>query len=396
MSTLIEVQVDDRVPVTGYLVLDSFVGGEAHGGLRIAADVTAERLREAARTMTLKYGWAGLPVGGAKAGILVPNGTKELDRTLMIRNFGRAIEPFLTSGRYVPGEDMGSTVDDIKVLLRAAGLHPKPWSLMFAASGLYTGVGVCAAALATAAVLDLPAKDLRVSIEGFGTVGSSAARRFHQAGAKVVAVSTIKGGLYDENGLDVPALLSLRRRHGDDCVLRYEKGEALKSTSLVAVPAHVFCPCGVMHSITMENVGSVRAGIVCPGANVPATDEAQTVLEERGVAFIPDFVANCGGVMGSSMSRAGLQRDEVAAIVARRLHEKTELLVIDAREQQRTLRDMATELSLRDFAEAKARYEQKSATQALLRLGVGIYRRGLVPRPLLRPLGRRYYNFPQP
>ncbi len=106
---LIEVHIEGAVPVTGYLALDSFVGGAAHGGLRIANDVTADRLRQAARTMTLKYGWAGLPVGGAKAGLLVSPDATELDRALMLRAFGEAISPYLRNGVYVPGEDMGSS-----------------------------------------------------------------------------------------------------------------------------------------------------------------------------------------------------------------------------------------------------------------------------------------------
>ena len=396
MSMLFEVHTDTDSPVTGYLVIDSSVSGESHGGLRIADDVTAERLQLAARTMTLKYGWAGLPVGGAKAGLLMSPNTSDLDRALMLRAFGRAIEPHLRTGAYVPGEDMGSTVDDIRAVLKAAGLKPKPRSLMYTASGVFTGVGVCATALAIAESLDLPAKGLRVTIEGFGNVGASAARRFHSAGAKVVGISTIKGALYNENGLDVPALLSLRRRSGDDAVLDREFGDAAPSQALITLPADVFCPCANMHSITIENVRSLQARVVCPGANVPATEEAEAVLDQQQVVVVPDFVANCGGVLGSSMSRAGLGRQEVTTILQQRAHDRTSLLILDAREQRLTLRELATELALRRFAETKERYERKTPARSLMRLAVGIYRRGLIPRPLLAPLGRRYYQSPLP
>jgi len=396
MSTLIEVHTEGVVPVTGYLALDTLVSGAAHGGLRIAADVTADRLVQAARTMTLKYGWVGLPVGGAKAGLLVSPGTSDLDRSLMLRGFGQAIRPYLKSGMYVPGEDMGSSTDDIRALLAAAGLKPSPRSLMYTASGMYTGVGVCAVGLTAAAALDLPAKDLRVVIEGFGNVGASAARHFHAAGAKIVAVSTLKGALYKESGLDVPDLLSLRRRYGDDAVLRPNVGNVVPGSSLIGLPADIFCPCAEMEGITASNAAELQARIVCPGANVPATDEAEQMLYERNVMFVPDFVANCGGVLGSSMSRAGLGREEIVDIVERRLREQMDLLIVDAREQRRTLTDMATEIAMQRFDENKAQYERKSITQSFTRLAVGVYRSGLLPRRLLAPLGRRYYGIHEP
>ncbi len=146
---------------------------------------------------------------------------------------------------------------------------------MFTASGMYTGVGVCAVGLAAAASLDLPAENLRVIIEGLGNVGASAARRFHEAGAKVVAVSTLKGAVYNQNGLDVPELLSLRRRYGDDAVARPDLGAAVPQSSLAGLPCDILCPCAEMESITVSNAQQLTARVVCPGANVPATEEAE-------------------------------------------------------------------------------------------------------------------------
>ncbi len=392
MSTLIEVQVGGTVPTTGYLALDSFVAGEAHGGLRIASDVTPERLALAAHAMTLKYGWVGLPVGGAKAGLLISPDTSRLDRALMLRAFGKAIEPYLRKRTYVAGEDMGSTVEDIKVMLQAAGLKATPGSLRHAESGAYTGVSVCASALMAAESLNMEAKDLRVLIEGFGNVGASAAARFHAAGAKVVGVSTAKGAVYNAYGLDVPEMLSLRRRLGDDAVLHRGLGEAVPVESIISLAADVFCPCATMHSITGRNVGSLQARIVSPGANVPATDEAERAMLDGGVLLIPDFVANSGGVLGSSMARAGLSQDEITQYIQDRMGEQIPLLILDAQEQRRTIRDVATEVALNRFEETRAQFERNSPVQALKRLGVGVYRSGLIPRPLLKPLGRRYYG----
>ncbi len=392
MSIFLEVKIKGDVPVTGYLALDSFVGGAAHGGLRMTDDISADLLQRAAHTMTLKYGWARLPVGGAKAGIHITPGSNAAERTSALRKFGQAIGPYLRTGMYVPGEDMGSTEADIEILLASAGLRPLPESLIYTTSGMYTGVGVYAAGVAAALSLGLACKGLKVTIEGLGNVGSSAAKWFHDAGARVIAVSTINGTLLNENGLNVPQLLSERQALGDEVVLQSGFGDALPPESLVHIPTDILCPCAIMHSITIDNAGSIIASVICPGANVPMTDEAEEKLLNRGVLLLPDFVANCGGILGSSMSRAGLRREQVATIVSRRVAHETTNLIGTARQVKRSLNSVAIETATQRFLEAKSRYEHRSPARVLIRAAVGIYRRGLIPRPLLRPIGRWYYD----
>ncbi len=392
MSILLEVRVEGDVRVTGYLALDSFVGGSAHGGLRIANDVSADLLQRAAHTMTLKYGWVHLPVGGAKAGIHIAPGSNSAERASALRAFGQAIRPYLRTRMYVPGEDMGSTEKDIKILLASAGLKPLPGSLMHTTSGMYTGVGVYAAGIAAASSLGLACKGLKVTIEGLGNVGASAAMWFHEAGARVIAVSTINGALFNENGLNVPQLLSERQALGDEVVLQSGFGDVLPAESLVHIPTDILCPCAIMHSITITSARSITARVICPGANVPTTDEAEETLLKRGVLFLPDFVANCGGILGSSMSRAGLRQEQVATIVNRRVAHETTNLIVAARKVNGTLHSVAIETATQRFLEAKARYEHGSPARVITRAAVGIYRRGLIPRPLLAPLGRWYYD----
>ncbi len=389
---LIEVRCGGTPEVKGYVAVDSLVAGAAHGGLRISMDATPELLQRAARTMTLKYGWAGLPVGGAKAAIRADSASPAHERTALLLGFGSAVAPYLRSGMYVPGEDMGSSPEDIAAVLRAAGMRPLPRSLMYTSSGEYTGVGVCASALAAARHAGVPAEGMRIVVEGFGNVGSSAAFQFHRSGARVVAISTVLGGLRNDAGLDIPALVDARRELGDAVVRDARFGDCVAPDSLPATPAEVFCPCAIMHSLTMKNAGQLIARIVVPGANVPYTEEADRVLQARGVLAIPDFVANCGGVMGSSMSRGGLAQDRVASVVARRVGGETERLLCAAAEEQRSVRSVATELALKRFYEAKQRYEGRSPGKVAVRAAVAAYRHGLVPRPLLARAAGWYYD----
>jgi glutamate dehydrogenase/leucine dehydrogenase len=110
------------------------------------------------------------------------------------------------------------------------------------------------------------------------------------------------------------------------------------------------------------------------------------------VLAIPDFVANCGGVLGSSMSRGGLSRDRIASIVARRVGGEAERLFAEAAEEERSLRSVATELALKRFHEAKMHYEGRSPGRTLTRAVVAAYRRGLLPRSLLAPAAGWYYD----
>lgn len=169
-------------------------------------------------------------------------------------------------------------------------------------------------------------------------------------------------------------------------------GTALPAEAIIGLPVDVFCPCAVMHGITAENAASLQARLVSPGANVPATREAEVIMRERDVLLLPDFVANCGGVLGSSMSRGGLGQKEAIAMIQDRIREQVSLLILDARELRRSLLDVATEMALQRFEATKARYERRSPREAIMRLGVGAYRSGLIPPRLLTPLGRRFYG----
>ena len=342
--------------------------------------------------MTLKYGFARLPVGGAKAGIMASLDLPSHERKAMLQSFGVALRPYLAGHIYVPGEDMGSSADDIEELMRAAGMRPLPRSLMYAASGYYTGVGVCASTVAAAHHIGIEPADLRVVIEGFGAVGASAAMAFHQLGARIVAVSTSKGGLRNDRGVDVPRLLELRTSLGNEVVNQHELGDLMAREKLSSIPCDAFVPCAIMHSIDMQRVPGFGARLLVPGANVPCTDDAERVLTERGVTVVPDFVSNCGGVLGSSISRAGLSEAEVASVVARRVADEVATLLSDATANRRTIRAVATELSTERFALAKHSYERPSAVGRLFRLGVGLHRSGLIPRPLMAPVARWYFD----
>src|SRR5262249_47440775 len=137
----------------------------------------------------------------------------------------------------------------------------------------------------------------RVAVQGFGNVGGVAARIFHEMGAKVVAVSDALGGLYNPDGLDIPALRDCANRDGT--LTTHAGGEPISPKDLLELEADVRVPAAIENQITAENAGRIQAKIIIEGANGPTTPAADHILRERGIFLVPDVLANAGGVVVS-------------------------------------------------------------------------------------------------
>jgi glutamate dehydrogenase (NAD(P)+) len=145
--------------------------------------------------------------------------------------------------------------------------------------------------------LGLPLSGARVVVQGFGNVGSVAARLLHEMGCRVVAVSDVRGGIYNPEGLDLPRLLdSVRARQW---VQEYPGGDPISNEALLTLPCEILIPAALEGQLTGKNAGAVQARLVVEGANGPTTAEADPVLRDRGVLILPDILANAGGVIVS-------------------------------------------------------------------------------------------------
>jgi glutamate dehydrogenase (NAD(P)+) len=160
-----------------------------------------------------------------------------------------------------------------------------------------TGRGVAYVMAEAMAHLTLPLQGARVVIQGFGNVGSIAARSLHEMGCRVVAVSDVQGGTYNPKGLDLPALLAMQR--AGQWVRQHPGGEPVTNEELLGLPCEVLIPAALGGQLTSANAGAVQARLVVEGANGPATAEADRLLRSRGVFIIPDILANAGGVIVS-------------------------------------------------------------------------------------------------
>jgi len=376
----------------GFVAVDSTIEGRAHGGLRMMPDVSQDELARLARAMTLKFGFLGLPQGGAKAGVLGdPESGAEARRALLHR-FARAIRPLLARREYTPYEDMGTTRGEIRQMLEGVGLLVPRRNYQGNPSGDYTAGTVFEAARAAGAVRGLDLAGSRVAIEGFGEVGQPLAQMFVRAGSRVVAISTSFGGLYDPGGLDIPKLCALARQLGGLAVQKYDAGKRIENSRLKELPADIFCPCARHNTIQATDVAGTPAAILSCGANCPVAPEAELLLWQRGVVCVPDFVANSGGVLGGTMQFCGWRPAEIYAFLEQFFRPAVGRLIRAALEAGKPLRKMAEDLALTRFDEVKRRAERPSLAGRCFSAGVALYRAGWLPAGLVRTLSRGYFS----
>jgi glutamate dehydrogenase (NAD(P)+) len=384
---------DAQSNLHGFLVIDSTVRGRAVGGLRMLPDASLEETKELARTMTLKYAFAGLASGGAKASIVGDPEMPAAEKHDVLARFFTALRPLLQNRIYIPRPDMGTSNAELERARACARLEKRRYAQMPGdRSGLYTGFSVVGAALGALEYLQLPPDGYRVAIEGFGKVGSSAARLFAAHGAHIVAVSTRYGAIYSAKGLDVAELCRLYEAHGSRAIEAYRDADRIGIRELLELEVEVLSPCARFHSIDTDNAVRVQAKIIAPGANNPTVPEADQMLFARGRISLPDFVTSTGGMLGETMEFAGLEEAEIKPLLVGKFRQKTREILRSAEAAHRPLREfLEPQLWVRSRA-IKARAEQRSLRRRLFFMGRALYRCGLVPRLVARRIAPRYFD----
>lgn len=362
---------DNSLDLKGYLVVDRTIDGLCAGGLRMATDVSMLQLETLARLMTLKFGAMGVRIGGAKSAIVASRTSDGADS--LIRRTAELLEPFLRSW-YLVGEDLGTKGADVAMIYQHIGLDPIEFVRQKLArrgievtapegfslddfmsdefAGRVAGYGVAQAAEVAAATRELRPGDLRVSIQGFGSVGRAAALRLVESGFTVVAVSDVDGTIYAPTGLDVEELDQARDDKGliDRAAIR-QPIETLPGEDWYTVAAQVLVPAAVENAITTRDVSRVNREVklVIEGANGPVTGEAEALLEEREIAVVPDFIANAGSAAAFGLLITGqATMSDVFPEYCRRIGEAT-AEVLGNRGAGSTARDRAVTLAGRTF-----------------------------------------------
>lgn len=392
MTVIYRIDTDDGTNVSGYLVIDSLSAGRCYGGLRMAPEIPLDSLIQAARTMTLKYAFIGLPFGGAKAGIIADPEMPLAEKRQLLKSFGRALKPLLETRTYIPGGDLGVTDEDIRFMLTTNGVKVLPRALTFQTIGFYAGLTVFAATVSATKHIGLDLTGASVAVEGFGNVGSSVAEAFWRRGAKVVAIGTNRGAIYDVKGLDIGVLLTLRNQVGSDVVNQFKGAEHIDKSQLATLPVDIFCPCAQPYSITCDNAPQVKAAIISPGANVPTTAEAEEILFQKSIISLPDFVANCGGILAGSMRRAGLGDNFVRHFIEHNFSQKVSNMLEMAEREGISIRAYAHRVTVDKLHRLKTAQQKKNVTNRILNIARELYRNGVIPYQFFTPIAPKYFN----
>ena len=287
-----------------YVVYHNTARGPAKGGIRISPDVTLDETTDLAERMAWKTALVRIPFGGGKSGIRMDaTRLSALERADMIREYVHLLEFDLMNGVYIPAPDLGSRPSDMAtiygqthLLASVTGKPPRLGGLPGRREA--TGRGVAhSAKLALTRILKRDVRGATVAVQGFGNVGSWAAKFLSDSGATVVAVGDSAGGWVDTKGIDVEAVMKRASVAG---ALGPERiGDRISNEELLALDVDVLVPAAVENVLTKETAPSVRAKLVVEGANGPTTDAGDAALERKGVVAVPDFLANSGGVIAS-------------------------------------------------------------------------------------------------
>ncbi len=341
---------EPRSGLKAIVVVDNVAVGPAIGGVRMAPDVSTEEVFRLARAMTKKNAAAGLPHGGGKSGIIA--NSRNADKPRLLRAFARAIRYLV---EYIPGPDMGTDEtcmawihDEIG---RAVGLPRVLGGIPLDEIGA-TGYGVAQCAEIAAPLCDLDLKGARVAIEGFGNVGRHAARYLAEKGCRIVAATDSRGGVYDANGIDVDELSQVKRKSSS--VVNFASGTKIQQPDLFAVDCDILVPAARPDCIHMENFGDIKAKLIIQGANIPATAAAETMLHQRGVLVVPDFIANAGGVICAAVEHRGGSEHDAFDQIANKIRDNTQAVLSRAQRENMVPRHAADELARERVLEAMA------------------------------------------
>ncbi len=291
---------------TGYRVQHNINRGPAKGGIRYDAGVSLDEVRALAMWMTWKCAVVDIPFGGAKGGVVVdPKQLSENELEHLTRRYTTEISVLIGPASDIPAPDVNTNAQTMAWMMDTYSMHAgfsvpavvtgKPLSIGGSEGrNEATATGAVAVMKMAADELKMPLRDLRVAIQGFGNAGAIAAEILHAEGMRVVAVSDRSGGVYDERGLDVPALLKHKQEHG--VVTGFPGAQEISLQDTLEVPCDVLIPAATEGVLTKENAPRVQARIIVEAANGPTTPDADKIFFARGVRLVPDILANAAGV----------------------------------------------------------------------------------------------------
>jgi glutamate dehydrogenase (NAD(P)+) len=293
----------------GYRVQHNLVLGPGKGGLRYHPSVNLGDVSALAMWMTWKCALIGLPFGGAKGGIRCdPTRMSATELENLTRRYTQEVLLVIGPQVDILAPDVNTNEETMAWIMDTYSMQVG-YSVPGVVTGKpiviggslgrreATGRGVVYCVQEASSLLKIPVQGSRVVVQGFGNVGSVTAALMNELGARVIAVSDVQGGVYHDQGLDIPQLLKYQQAR--KTVVGFPEAEAITNADLLTLPCEVLVPAALERQITADNAGKIQCRILAEGANGPTTPEADVILRERGIFVIPDILCNAGGVIVS-------------------------------------------------------------------------------------------------
>jgi glutamate dehydrogenase (NAD(P)+) len=363
----IEDSNDELQHFTGYRVQHNNARGPMKGGLRFHPSMDEDHATALANLMTWKTAVVDVPFGGAKGGIdCDPHKISDKDLSLITRLYVEQMKDVIGPAIDIPAPDVNTDGKVMSWIMdeysKYKGFSPgvvtgKPLHL-FGSEGREeaTGRGVMDVLAEALSDRNQDFPDITVAIQGFGNVGSNAARLIAERGARIVAVADHAGGITNPKGLDIPALITWSAEHGG--VKNFTGGEPFDGPEIITWDADVLIPAALEAAITEDNAAGVRAKIVVEAANAPTTPGADAILHDRGIFVIPDILANAGGVTVSyfewtqNIQRFRWELDRINDELGKTMRKAYRAVSDTAQQEQIDMRTAAFVLAIRRVGQA--------------------------------------------
>lgn len=357
---LIEVY-DPKIKMQGFLVLDNLALGPGKGGIRMTKNVNLEEVSRLARVMTLKNAIAGLPFGGAKAGIVWQGGSDSVKKKF-IQSFAEKISPFCPK-YFIAGPDVNTGEKEMEWFVRATGnlktATGKPKKLKGLPHELgSTGLGVAIATKIVVENLGIDIQGAKIAIHGFGNVGTFAYKFLNEMGAEIVALADATSTIYEKDGFDKKIIRKMINRKKPLPLKEYPKGKKISPDDFWDLDVDILIPASVTDVINEKNKNKIKAKVIIEAGNIPMSEKIEEEFFEKGLFVLPDFVANAGGVISSYCEWKGYNEKKMFEIVKEKISQNTELVVKESLRQKQNPRKVAIEITKQRIKKEMGKYEK--------------------------------------
>ena len=344
--------------------------GPSKGGIRMTPGVTLDDVTGLAMEMTWKCALMGLPFGGGKSGIVADHHKLcPHDKETLIRSFTRNAHRHIDPQIYVPAPDMGTNETDMgyikDTIAYSEGTSSTHGCYVTGKPVILGGIpgrreatvsGVVMTIVKAMEKLGIKVQGAKAVVQGFGNVGSVAAKGLNDLGMKVIAVSDLNGAVYNETGLDIDALIEYAEGNGG--VKGFADSKDIDGKEMLELPCDVLVLAASESQVTAENAPRISTKLIAEGANSPTTPEADNILAKKGISIIPDILCNAGGVFVSYLEytqetqQEQMTKEQVQDRLRDRMTRKFEEVSTLAGEKNLHMRDAAMYLALKNVCTA--------------------------------------------